>query len=149
MTIVPFLKDRVFGPQDIEAMSTAFEGLCETLNLPDEAKEALTRGKISEGHARAILSLKGDPERQAYLLKAIIEHGWNVRQAERFVVSVKSGISETKKAHARTQTETTETKKLGQKLGTNVQIRRMAHGGKLEISFSSDKDLERIFRLFD
>jgi hypothetical protein len=39
MTIVPFLKDRVFGPQDIEAMSTAFEGLCETLNLPDEASE--------------------------------------------------------------------------------------------------------------
>jgi hypothetical protein len=38
MTIVPFLENRVFRPQDIEAMSTAFEGLCETLNLPDEAK---------------------------------------------------------------------------------------------------------------
>ena len=35
---VPFLEDRVFAPQDIKAMSTAFEGLCETFNLPDEAK---------------------------------------------------------------------------------------------------------------
>ena len=49
MTIVPFLEDRVFGPRDIEAMSTAFEGLCETLNLPDEAKgerERLMAAKI-------------------------------------------------------------------------------------------------------
>jgi hypothetical protein len=50
MTISPFLKDRVFGPQDTEAMSTAFEGLCETLNLPDEAKgerERLTKKIIA------------------------------------------------------------------------------------------------------
>jgi hypothetical protein len=50
MTVAPFLKDRVFGPQDIEAMSTAFEGLCETLNLPDEAKgerERLTKKIIA------------------------------------------------------------------------------------------------------
>ena len=37
MTIVPFLEGRVFGPQDIQAMSTALEDVCKTLNLADEA----------------------------------------------------------------------------------------------------------------
>ena len=38
MTIVPFLKDNVFGPQDIQAMSTAFEEVCNILNMADQAK---------------------------------------------------------------------------------------------------------------
>ena len=64
MTIVPFLKDRVFGPQDIEAMSTAFEGLCETLNLPDEAKgerERLAKKIIAlarQGDSAALLRVR-------------------------------------------------------------------------------------------
>jgi ParB family chromosome partitioning protein len=118
------------------------------LRLPEAAAEALAAGKISEGHARAILALKGDAERQAYLLKTIQEQGWSVRQAERFVLSVKAGVKEVKKAHARTQTETPATKNLSKKLGTPVTIRRTAKGGKLEINFSNDNELERIIKLF-
>jgi ParB family chromosome partitioning protein len=62
------------------------------LQLPGEAQDALMKGLISEGHARAILALKNDTTRQSYLLKTIIEQGWSVRQAERFVVSVKEGV---------------------------------------------------------
>lgn len=130
-----------------KAVSTV-NNIVRLLQLPEDAKKALAEGKISEGHARAILALKGDDERQAYLLKSIIEQGWNVRQAERFVVSIKEGIKETKEARARTETETPETKKLSKKLGTPVQIRRMAYGGKLEISFGSDEELSRIISLF-
>ncbi|HET9098152.1 MAG TPA: ParB/RepB/Spo0J family partition protein [Candidatus Saccharimonadales bacterium] len=119
------------------------------LQLPDDAKEALISGKITEGHARALLALKNEPDKQEYLLKTIIEHGWNVRQAERFVVSIKEGVKETKEAHARTETETPETKKLSKRLGAAVQIRRMAYGGRLEIQFTSDEDLTRILTLFD
>ena len=114
------------------------------LQLPEDATEALVSGLISEGHARAILALKGDVERQSYLLKAIIDHGWSVRQAERFVTSVKSGVKETDKAHERVQTETPATKHLSKQLGTPVHIRRTAKGGKLEISFKSDDELDRI-----
>lgn len=114
------------------------------LGLPENAREALSKNKISEGHARAILALKGDAKRQAYLLETIIRQGWSVRQAERFVLSVKAGIRETKKAHARTETETPATKSLSKKLGTPVHVRRTAKGGKLEITFSSDDDLARI-----
>lgn len=119
------------------------------LRLPTDARDALARGQISEGHARAILALKGDDTRQTYLLKTIVEQGWSVRQAERFVTSVKAGVRETKKAHARTETETPITKKLSKKLGTPVIIRRTARGGKLEISFSDDEQLSRLLKLFD
>ena len=80
------------------------------LKLPKEAHNALAAGQISEGHARAILSLKDDTVRQKYLLDSIIEHGWSVRQAERFVTSVKHGVKEVKKAHQRTASETPATK---------------------------------------
>ncbi len=118
------------------------------LKLPEAARTALATGQISEGHARAILALKDDRTRQQYLLESIIEHGWSVRQAERFVTSVKHGVKEVKKAHQRTANETPETKNLSKKLGTPVSIKRMARGGKLEISFKDDSELERILGLF-
>ena len=119
------------------------------LRLPEAARQALATGKISEGHARAILALKGDETRQAYLLKTIVDQGWSVRQAERFVLSVKSGTKDTKKVHEHVATDTPLTKKLSKKIGTPVQIRRTAKGGKLEINFGSDEELERIVNLFD
>lgn len=118
------------------------------LNLPEPARDALVASKISEGHARAILALKGDSERQDYLLKTIIERGWSVRQAERFVISVKAGHREVKTAHARTELETPATKALSKKLKTPVHIRRSAKGGRLEISFKDDSELDRLLGLF-
>ena len=38
MTVVPILEDKVFGPRDIRAMSTALEDVCRTLDLAEEAK---------------------------------------------------------------------------------------------------------------
>ncbi len=129
-----------------KATSTVFN-IVRLLGLPPAARDALASKQISEGHARAILSLKGDDARQAYLLQAIIDQGWSVRQAERFVTSVKSGIKETKEAHARTATETPATKQLSKKLGTPVHVRRTAKGGKLEITFLSDAELDKLIEL--
>lgn len=53
MTIVAFLEDKVFGPQDIQAMSTALEDVCKILNLANEAKserELLARKIIALAH---------------------------------------------------------------------------------------------------
>ncbi|HET7059744.1 MAG TPA: ParB/RepB/Spo0J family partition protein [Candidatus Saccharimonadales bacterium] len=128
--------------------SSTVQNIVRLLKLPEAARDALAARKITEGHARAILSLKGDTERQDYLLRTIIAQGWNVRQAERFATSVKSGIKEAKKAHARALAETTETKQLSKKLGAPVSLKRTARGGKLEITFKSDDDLSRIVNLF-
>ncbi|HVX24683.1 MAG TPA: ParB/RepB/Spo0J family partition protein [Candidatus Saccharimonadales bacterium] len=128
-----------------KATSTV-HNIVRLLQLPEAAQTALQNGKISEGHARALLALKDDVERQTYLLQTIIEQGWNVRQAERFVSSVKAGIKKTSAVHQRVNTETPATKALAKRLGTPVQVRRMAHGGKLEISFKSDDELEHIIQ---
>lgn len=114
------------------------------LQLPDEAKNALSKKKISEGHARQILALKGQPDKQAELLHLIVKNGWSVRQSERYVTSLKDGVQDTKKVHERVQTETPATKALSKRLGTPVNVRRMAHGGRLEITFKTDEELAKI-----
>lgn len=114
------------------------------LQLPPEAQQALRDKTITEGHARQILALKDLPDEQAKLLAAIIRNGWSVRQAERYVTSLKEGVQDEKSVHERTQEETTATKALGKRLGTKVAIKRMAHGGRLEITFKTDEELEKI-----
>lgn len=119
------------------------------LQLPTAAAEALAKGNISEGHARAILALKAQPAKQAALLEAIVKNGWSVRQAERYVAGHKAGHSDEQKVHARVQTETVATKALSKKLGSPVHIRRTARGGKLEIGFGSDDQLEKLMSLLE
>jgi ParB family transcriptional regulator, chromosome partitioning protein len=132
-----------------KATSTV-NNIVRLLGLPPAARDALANNKITEGHARAILSLKADPQRQTYLLETIQKQGWSVRQAERFVLSVKAGVKEPAKAHARAaDTETPATKLLSQKLQTPVHIRRTAKGGKLEIAFTTDAELTRLLNLFE
>ena len=130
--------------------SSTVNNIVRLLQLPEAAREALQKGDISEGHARAILALKATPEKQQELLGNILKHGWPVRQAEQFVVSVKEGFKETKATKERMQTETPATKKLSKRLGgAPVHIRRTARGGRLEIAFKSDDELERILGSLD
>ena len=119
------------------------------LQLPKAAQLALTQKEISEGHARAILALKDSSQLQQKLLELIKTHAWSVRQAERFVASVKAGIQDEKGTKARVSTQTPETKVLSKQLAAPVQIRRTAKGGKLEINFASDEDLARIIDLLN
>lgn len=128
---------------------STINNIVRLLQLPPSAREALQEKKISEGHARCILSLKDAPERQEELLWSIINEGWNVRQAERYVSSHKAGVVEKKAVKARVETETRETKALSKRLGTNVQIRRTAKGGKLELQFTSEDELQRLIMLLE
>ena len=126
-----------------KAVSTV-NNIARLLQLPPEAKEALRNGVITEGHARQILALKDAPARQAELLALIVERSWSVREAERFVTSLKEGIGETKEATKRVATDTPETKRLSKRYGVPVFIRRTARGGRVELGFTSDEELSRI-----
>jgi ParB family chromosome partitioning protein len=123
---------------------TTLSNIVRLLQLPDEARKALAAGKISEGHARQILALKDAPDQQLELLRFITSQGWNVRQAERYVSSLKQGFRTKKAATARVALETPETARLSKRYGTPVKIHRMAKGGRLEIMFNSDQDLQRL-----
>ncbi len=114
------------------------------LQLPELAKLALRDNRITEGHARAILALKGQPEKQRELLDSIQKYGWSVRQAEQFVTSAKQGTTTAKEIKKTMATQTDETKKLSQKVAAPVSIRRTAKGGRLEIHFADDQQLKKI-----
>jgi ParB family transcriptional regulator, chromosome partitioning protein len=124
--------------------SSTVNNIVRLLQLPVAARDALQEQQISEGHARAILALKDAPAKQAELLANITKHGWSVRQAEQFVVSIKEGFKESKATKARMETETPATKQLSKRIGVPVHIRRTARGGRLEIAFKSDEELEKI-----
>jgi ParB family transcriptional regulator, chromosome partitioning protein len=128
---------------------STINNIVRLLQLPEAARVALEQGQISEGHARAILALKDYPEQQTHLLEAILANGWSVRQAERYVTGVKSGASDKQEAKERVENETPATKALSKKIGTPVTIKRTARGGKLEIAFKSDEELDNLLKFLD
>ena len=128
---------------------STINNIVRLLQLPQAARTALAEGTITEGHARAILALRDNPQAQDSLLENILTHGWSVRQAERYVTSVKAGVKELTAVHERVQTETPVTKRLAQRFATPVHIKRMAKGGRLEITFTNDQELERILGILD
>ncbi len=125
---------------------TTLSNTVRLLGLPKPALSALREKHISEGHARQILALKDVPDKQVELLRLITAHQWNVRQAERFVTSVKAGVQATKAVQSRMASETPETKRLSKRYGAPVRIYRTAKGGRVEIGFSSDEELAKLLK---
>lgn len=118
------------------------------LNLPEEIQEGLQQGLISTGHAKVILSLS-TKKQQLTTYRECLEQDLSVRALERHVKGEpdpekKSGKTSEKKkeAHIRKMEE-----KLVQQLGTKVEIRHSGTRGKIEISYYSLDDFDRIVGL--
>ena len=115
------------------------------LNLPAEIQRGIVEGKISEGHARAILGLSG-MERQLALFKMIIDQSLNVRQVETKVRELMSR-PRIESAGPDPKTMALETT-LRSKLGTKVKIEKRGVGGRIMIEFFSDQELaELIYKI--
>lgn len=124
---------------------TTVSNIVRLLQLPDDAALALQEKKISEGHARAILALKQDEKLQHRLLELILAQGWSVRQAEQFVTAHKQGLKP-KEVSQRVINETSETKQLSKNLGVKVTVKHTARGGKLELHFKTDEELNNLYK---
>ncbi|MBI4034400.1 ParB/RepB/Spo0J family partition protein [Candidatus Saccharibacteria bacterium] len=122
---------------------STISNLARLLELPDAARQALQEGKISEGHARAVLALKNKPALQQELLSCILNNGWTVRQAEQFVVAAKKGAG-ADRAKKHTVAQTTLTRRISQQLNAPVTIYRTARGGELRIGFDNDEQLQQL-----
>lgn len=123
---------------------TTVNNIVRLLQLPDAAKQALRENAISEGHARSILALKNEPAKQQELLDNIVNYGWSVRQAENFVTSAKQGATTKKAITKKMATQNEHTQKLSKKVDSPVTIRHLAKGGRLEIHFKDDQQLQDI-----
>lgn len=117
------------------------------LQLSPAAHQALREERITEGHARALLSLKDYPLQQEELLILIQKNNWSVRQAEQFATATKKGAHSVKQAVKSTDAETPQTKAVSKALKAPVTIRRMAKGGRLVITFKTEDELNRLYKL--
>ncbi|GAC1359263.1 MAG: ParB/RepB/Spo0J family partition protein [Vulcanimicrobiaceae bacterium] len=114
------------------------------LTLSDAIKAMLSDGRLSAGHARALLAA---PEADRLsLAQRVVNEGLSVRELERLAGAIGQPhhADGTKPAKPLTPDETDFESKLRFRLGTHVALRRSGKGGKIEIKFSSEKDLIRI-----
>ncbi len=110
------------------------------LNLPDPIQEALKQGKISEGHAKILVSL--EPEsKQLIFFKRILRAGLTVGQTQKEIQGAKQVKNKKKPLSYADQTKK---RVLEQFFGTKVEIKRKAKGGQIIISFFSDEELDEI-----
>ncbi len=116
------------------------------LALPQEILDAISQGKISEGHARPLMMLGDRPEEQNTLFKEIMYKKLTVREAE--AIGRRIAYDKIKKKGVTLDPETQELEeKLTETLGTRVSIEKRENGGKILIDFFSPEDLHNILDL--
>lgn len=117
-------------------------------NLPQQLRESLANGEITEGHARALLAFS-DPEEQAAAWRDTVMHGLSVRQLENWK---KQASTAAKRARVSRETSADPNllsiqEQLQRLFGTKVTISKGKDQGRIEIHFYSDDELERILAL--
>jgi len=117
------------------------------LRLPQEVKAYLVEGRLSAGHARAILGLL-TPEHQRHMAKRIVEENLSVRQVEAIVNRSNAHKRKAKTArHLSAEIVDLETR-LTHLLGTQAKIypRKNQKEGRIEIQYFSLDDLDRVLQ---
>ena len=117
------------------------------LKLPDRVQDLLAEGRLTAGHARALLSLGSDEEILS-MAEALVIGDITVRAAEH--------MTRKPDGNARKQPQRVDPNvaaaelRLQRALGTKVRIRRSSAGkGRIEIEFYSDDELQRLFEIVE
>jgi ParB family chromosome partitioning protein len=116
------------------------------LKLPLEVTEMVDDGRLSEGHARALLGL-GDRGQITKLARTAVEQGWSVRDLE---AKVRGRPNANRKAPARqvAPAQRRVEEALRKRLGTDVRVTARRRGrGLIAVSYYSDDDLARVLEL--
>ncbi len=127
--------------------------LVRLLKLPPRIQTALTEGKLTMGHARALLSVVDEGEQLDLFERFLVDGKLTVRNAEAMTrkpkpVRAKSATStanESREAKALAQVENT----LSRQLSTRVKIKPKGRGGTIEITYYSIDDLNRLLEIVD
>jgi len=114
------------------------------LKLPPEIQEDLREGRLSMGHARAILALE-EPKAQLELARKIKARGLSVREVETAVAGRKKDPEKTARAKKTDPNLESVAEELLRALGTKVTIDGTAKRGVIKIFYYSLDELNRIF----
>lgn len=111
------------------------------LELPADVQEMISRGSLSMGHARALLSLD-TPQAQRELAGRVAVEGLSVRDVERVGQEQKAQASP-EPASKTNHIEDLE-KQLRERLGTRVSVQDKAGRGRIVIEYFSNEELTRL-----
>ena len=118
------------------------------LQLPEEMLNALSAGKISEGHTRPLMMLVDRPEEQQVLFKEIVFKRITVREAERIARRIASDRIRKKEYIPDPEIVELESK-LRDSLGTRVHIEKKEVGGQITIDYFSNDDLKSLIDIME
>ena len=125
---------------------TSIANVLRLLRLPDEIQADLRGGRLTMGHARALLALPTAAD-QLKLRDEIVTHDWSVRATEDSVRAVEPAAA-TRRTPRRRRGHPPELAALEQSLQrallTRVTIIGTARRGKIEITFANPEELERL-----
>lgn len=137
--------------QRISKSRTLIANTMRLLKLEDSVQKLLADGKLSAGHARSLLGLE-DPEQQKAVARIILDEALSVRQTEDLVKKLNEPEKE-KKASRKIKNSVFYKdleKNMTENLGTKVKILQKEQGkGKIEISYFSEDELDRIYTLLN
>jgi ParB family chromosome partitioning protein len=113
------------------------------LRLPHEIRENVAAGTLSMGHARAVLGI-ADEAAQLRLSREVVAKGLSVRETEILVKKAATPAPPREDPQKDVHTRAAEDR-LRFALGTRVRIVRKGKGGRVEIDFGSEDELQRIY----
>jgi ParB family chromosome partitioning protein len=121
--------------------------LVRLLRLPQEIRSELSAESLSVGHARALLALP-DAAAQRQVAREVVSRGLSVRETEALVKRTLSPPAKTAAASPAPDVHTRAAEeRLRFVLGAKVQIHRRGGGGTVEITFTSEDELNRLYEL--
>lgn len=117
------------------------------LRLPEEVRAEVASGRLAMGHARAIVSLASEAD-QRRIAREVITRNLSVRETEA-IVKKASTTAGTADGDARARQKDVHTRaaeeQLRLSLGTSVEIKRRGKGGVVEIAFTTEDELQRLY----
>ncbi|TMA58735.1 MAG: ParB/RepB/Spo0J family partition protein [Deltaproteobacteria bacterium] len=127
--------------------------LLRVLSLPDEITEAIDQGSLSVGHARALLALE-TPEHQIELARRVMQQGLSVRETETLVARLPEAASPGDSLRRQDGDRPARLdlhlgaleQELIRALGTKVRLHPRKKGGRIEIEYYSNEELEGLVR---
>ena len=123
----------------------ALANLLRLLNLEESVQQMLVDGRLSAGHARALVSV--DKKRQVQLANLCAQQGWSVRQMER--ICAQPVEEEKKPAKVRDQQFKALEGMARELFGTRAKLDGTHESGKLTLYYYNADDLQRIWEVLE
>lgn len=149
---IKFLMDQHDLTQEevAERLSKSRPAIANTLrllNLPDVLKDVLLNGRLTAGHARALLAIS-NPVRMVELAQKALDQGLSVRATEALVKKETDPRPKERARKSKLSPELTDVEEsLREALGTRVKVLGTSERGKLVIDYYNIDQLERLYEL--